>query len=92
MIITTGESIEGKRVVEYKGLAFAKHGASDLNWLSDKPKYQEFYATWVKEAEELLKTNAESLGANAVIGVRQEVLRSPGMVILVLIGTAVVVE
>ena len=92
MIITTGTSIEGKRIVEYKGLVFAKKSESDLFISQDKPKYQELYTSWAKSAEDALKKSAEDAGANAVIGVKQEIMSPKGMVVLVLIGTAVVVE
>lgn len=91
MIITTGDSIEGKKIIAYRGLVFGKSTTSDIFIFNDKQKYQDLYAKWVKEAEDALKTNAERAGANAVIGVRQEVL-TKSFVILMLIGTAVVVE
>lgn len=92
MIITTGTSIDGKQIIEYKGLVFAKSSESDLFISQDKPKHQEIYSRWAKAAEDTLKNNAEEIGANAVIGVKQEILNPKGMVVLMLIGTAVVVE
>ena len=91
MVITTGTCVEGKTIVEYKSLVFGKSTASDLNLFLDKPKYQQLYADWVKKAEQALEDRAKEAGANAVIGVRQETIHSTGLMILMLIGTAVTV-
>lgn len=92
MIITTGTAIEGKQITEYRGLVFGKSSTADLYIFHDKPKYQEMYSAWVKVAEDEIKRSAENAGANAVIGIRQEVINPKGMLVIMLIGTAVVVE
>ena len=106
MIITTTNTIEGKRIVEYKGLVFGEV-VSGVNFIKD------FFAGWTdtlggrsstyeSEAQDArddavkeMAKRAEKMGANAIIGVEldyQIVGEKNGMIMFNVIGTAVRVE
>ncbi|TDT45999.1 putative heavy metal-binding protein [Fonticella tunisiensis] len=106
MIVTTTNNIEGKRIVEYKGIVcgevisgvnFVKDFAAGLsNFFGGRSKsYESELIQAREEALEELKQRASRLGANAVIGVDidYEVLGQGGNMLMVTAsGTAVVVE
>lgn len=106
MITTTTPNIEGKRIVEYKGIVFGEV-ISGVNFIKDfaaglsnffggrSSSYEgeliEARETALREAEK----RAATLGANAVVGVDidYEVLGQGGNMLMVTAsGTAVVVE
>lgn len=105
MRVTTIESIPGKNIVEIKGTVIGstiktKHIGKDIMaGLSsivgkDLKSYNEMMNEAREEAMDRMKAQAESIGANAVVGVRI----SPGSAIMggaaevFVYGTAVVVE
>jgi len=106
MIVTTTPSIEGKRIVEYKGIVcgevvtgvnFIKDFAAGLtNFFGGRSgSYEEELIEARVNAIEELKQRAENLGANAVVGidVDYEVLGADnGMLMVSVSGTAVVCE
>lgn len=106
MIVTTTNNVEGKRIVEYKGIVcgevisgvnFVKDFAAGLsNFFGGRSKsYESELIQAREEALEELKQRASRLGANAVIGVDidYEVLGQGGNMLMVTAsGTAVVVE
>ncbi|SEF96088.1 Uncharacterized conserved protein YbjQ, UPF0145 family [Caloramator fervidus] len=106
MILTTTPNIEGKKIIEYKGIVFGEV-ISGVNFIKDfmanlsdlfggrSKTYEEelMYARY--KALEELKERAASLGANAVVGIDidYEVLGQNGSMLMVTAsGTAVVVE
>ena len=105
MIITTTNEIQDKKVVEYKGIVFGEvisginmfkdMGASLRNIFGGRSKgYEDELLTARENALEEMKTRAENLGANAIIGVKMdyEVLGADnGMLMVTCSGTAVVV-
>ncbi len=106
MIITTTPSVEGRRIVEYKGIVFGEV-VSGVNFIKDfaaglsnffggrSGSYEEELLQARKEALEELKRRAQALGANAVVGVDvdYEVLGADnGMLMVSVSGTAVVCE
>ena len=106
MISTTTPSIEGKRIVEYKGIVFGEV-VSGVNFISDMAAglrnifggRSKGYENELIEARENaireMEQRAEALGANAVIGVDidYEVLGADnGMMMVTASGTAVVVD
>jgi uncharacterized protein YbjQ (UPF0145 family) len=106
MIITTTPQIEGKRIIQYKGIVFGEV-ISGINFIKDfAAELTNFfggrsgsYEGELIEARENalleMEQRALSLGANAVVGVDfdYEVLGSGGNMIMVTAnGTAVVVE
>lgn len=106
MIVTTTNSIEGKRIVEYKGIVFGEV-VSGVNVLKDftagvrnffggrSSSYEEELQNAREEAIREMEERAAGRGANAVIGVDvdYEVLGSDnGMLMVTVSGTAVVVS
>ena len=105
MIITTTPSIEGKHIVEYKGIVFGEVIAGvdfvkDLvaglsNFFGGRSgTYEEELLNARETALHELEERARAVGANAVIGVDidYEVLGSDnGMLMVTASGTAVVV-
>lgn len=106
MIITTTPSVEGRRIVEYKGIVFGEV-VSGVNFIKDfaaglsnffggrSGSYEEELLQARTEALEELKRRAQALGANAVVcvDVDYEVLGADnGMLMVSVSGTAVVCE
>lgn len=106
MIITTTPSVEGKQIVQYKGIVFGEvisgvnfmkdFAASFTNFLGGRSNsYEEELTKARTQALYELEQRATSLGANAVVGIDidYEVLGSDnGMLMVTASGTAVVVE
>lgn len=106
MIITTTPSVEGKRIIEYKGIIFGevilgidviKDIAAGLtNFFGGRSNSYEGELIEAREtALRELESRAKSVGANAVVGVDfdYEVLGQNGSMIMVTAsGTAVVIE
>ena len=106
MIVTTTPSIEGKRIVEYRGIvfgevisgvnAFKDFAAGLSNFFGGRADtYEEELANARVTALEELEERAADLGANAVVGVDidYEVLgANNGMLMVTASGTAVIVE
>lgn len=106
MLITTTPSIEGKKVIDYKGIVFGEV-ISGVDFIKDfaagltnffggrSGSYEGELIEAREEAINEMARRAERLGANAVIGVDvdYEVLGSGGNMLMVTAsGTAVVVE
>ena len=106
MIVTTTPSVEGKRIVSYRGIVFGEV-ISGVNVLKDfTAGLSNFFggrsATYEGELMEARETalreleqRASEVGANAVVGVDidYEVLgANNGMLMVTASGTAVVVE
>lgn len=106
MIVTTTPSIEGKKVVAYKGIVFGEV-VSGVNFLKDftaglrnffggrSGSYENELIKARENAIEEMQQRAQNLGANAVIGVDidYEVLGTDnGMLMVTASGTAVIVE
>ena len=106
MVTTTTPSVEGKRIIEYKGIVFGEV-ISGVNFVKDiAASFSNFFGgrseSYEKEliqarenAIEEMEKRAETLGANAVVGVDidYEVLGADnGMFMVTASGTAVIVE
>ena len=106
MITTTTPSVEGKRIVEYKGIVFGEV-VSGVNFIKDfmgglrdivggrSGTYENELADARDKAVEEMLNRAKKMGANAVVGVDvdYEVLgEKNGMLMVSVSGTAVVVE
>lgn len=106
MISTTTASIEGKRIVEYRGIVFGEV-ISGVNFVRDiAASFSNFFGGRSNSYEQELvharesalremEERAASLGANAVVGVDidYEVLGADnGMLMVTASGTAVIVE
>ena len=105
MIITTTPSVEGSRIVVYKGIVFGEVVAG-VNFVKDiaaslsnffggrSGSYEEELITARQNAVNEMEQRAFSMGANAVVGVDidYEVLGADnGMLMVTASGTAVVV-
>lgn len=106
MIITTTPSVEGRRIVEYRGIVFGEV-ISGVNFVRDiAASFSNFFGGRSGSyEEELVKARQNALieleqraidrGANAVVGIDidYEVLGTDnGMLMVTASGTAVVVE
>ena len=103
MIITTTNSIEGKRIIDYKGVisgevivginAFKDLFASVRNVIGGRSKsYEEELVKARTAAMKELEERAEQLGANAIVGVYidyQALGADNGMMMVIATGTAV---
>jgi uncharacterized protein YbjQ (UPF0145 family) len=105
MIITTTDSIEGRRIVEYKGVVWATaiHGTAigkDLKAIGRNVSggradmYEDELDVGSKEVLSELQAAAEEFGANAVVGAALNAygVGTGNMLLVTLSGTAVVVE
>jgi uncharacterized protein YbjQ (UPF0145 family) len=106
MIITTTPTIEGKHVIEYKGIVFGEV-ISGVNFLKDfaaglsnffggrSSSYEGELIEARENALREMRQRAEALGANAVIGVDidYEVLgQGDNMLMVTASGTAVITD
>ncbi|MFY7742728.1 MAG: heavy metal-binding domain-containing protein [Flavobacterium sp.] len=95
MILTTTNSIEDYKIAEYRGIVTGT--AVNVQKMKMTFNLQKYYAaisesvTEVKEqAFEQLKTNAEKLNANAVVGITVDIeLTTSNYVVVTVTGTAV---
>lgn len=106
MIITTTPSVEGTQIVQYKGIVFGEvisgvdfvrdFAAGLTNFFGGRStSYEEELTKARTQALYELEQRAQSLGANAVIGIDidYEVLGADnGMLMVTASGTAVVVQ
>ena len=106
MITTTTPTIEGRRIIEYKGIVFGEI-VSGVNFVKDiaasfsnffggrSGSYEEELITARQNALREMEQRAASMGANAVVGVDidYEVLGADnGMLMVTASGTAVIAE
>ena len=106
MLITTTPTIEGKRIVAYRGIVFGEviqginfikdFGAGLSNFFGGRSaEYEEELVMSREKALEEMMRRADQSGANAIVGVDfdYEVLGSDnGMLMVTVSGTAVIVE
>ena len=106
MIVTTTPAIEGRRIVEYKGIVFGEV-VSGVNFVKDiavsfsnffggrSGSYEEELIAARQNALAEMQQRASQLGANAVVGVDidyEVVGADNGMLMVTASGTAVYVE
>lgn len=103
MIVTTTNSIEGKRIIDYKGIVSGEvivginvlkdMFASVRNFIGGRSKgYEEELIKARNNAMKELEERAEQLGANAIVGVDidyQVLGADNGMMMVIASGTAV---
>jgi uncharacterized protein YbjQ (UPF0145 family) len=106
MIITTTPSVEGRRIIDYKGIVFGEvisgvdfikdFAAGLTNFFGGRSKSYESELIQARiDALEELKGRAAAMGANAIVGVDidYEVLGQGGNMLMVTAsGTAVLIE
>ncbi|WP_100613663.1 YbjQ family protein [Confluentibacter citreus] len=78
MILTTTNSVEGFRIIEYKGIVSGV--AVNVQKMKMTFKMQKYYSALGESISEIkeqalqqLKENAEKLNANAVIGIKVDI-------------------
>ena len=106
MILTTTPSVEGKEIMEYKGIVFGEV-ISGINFIKDftaglsnifggrSATYENELLEAIEKALQELEERAREKGANAVVGidVDYEVLGADnGMLMVTVSGTAVIVR
>jgi len=105
MTITTTPYIEGKKILQYKGIVFGEV-VSGVNFIKDfaagltnffggrSNSYEEELVEARENAIAEMRKRAENMGANAIVGVDidYEVLGQGNMLMVIASGTAVVVE
>lgn len=105
MIVTTTPTVEGKRIIGYKGIVFGEV-ISGINFIKDFAagltnffggRSNSYEGELIEARENALaemKERAEVLGANAVVGIDMdyEVLGQGNMLMVTASGTAVIVE
>ncbi|MBQ9439563.1 MAG: YbjQ family protein [Paludibacteraceae bacterium] len=106
MIITTTPTIEGHTIKEYKGLVsgevifgmnFLKDfGASLRDFFGGRTNsYEKAMLEGREIAEKEMRTRAQNMGANAIVGVSfgyETLGQSNGMIMISISGTAVVID
>jgi uncharacterized protein YbjQ (UPF0145 family) len=78
MILTTTNSIEGHRIIEYKGIVFGHiTNVQKMKMTFNMQKYytaiSENIADVKEQALQQLTNNAEKLNANAVVGIKVDI-------------------
>lgn len=106
MIITTTPTIQGKEIVEYKGVVFGEI-ISGINFIKDmgaglrnifggrSEGYEQEVIQARDEALEEMKKRAQEMGANGIVGVKldYEALGSANNMLMVIAsGTAVILR
>ena len=104
MVLTTTNSIEGFRIIEYKGIVTGVSYSSSYSYKGTKMSFKDMFNTKkyyeayeeglqnVKEAAfQKLKDNAKALNANAVVGIKVDIepLSQSTILIVSITGTAV---
>lgn len=106
MIVTTTNSVEGRKIIEYRGIVFGEivvgvnffkdFGAGIRNFIGGRSKgYEEELIEARQQVISEIQERAVNIGANAVVGIKMdyEVLGSDnGMFMVTCSGTAVVIE
>jgi len=95
MILTTTNSIDGFSIAEYRGIVSGT--AVNMQKMKMTFKMQKYYAGISESVSEIkdqafeqLKSNAEKLNANAVVGINVDIeLTTSNYVIVTITGTAV---
>lgn len=105
MLISTTSTIEGKKIQEYRGVVFGEvingvnfmrdFSASITNIMGGRATaYEEELINTRADALNEMMRRAESIGANAIIGVKvdYETMVQGSMIAVIASGTAVVIE
>lgn len=95
MILTTTNSIEDYKILEYLGIVTGTAANMQKNTMTfSMQKYYDGISESIIEVKEKafinLKANAENLNANAIIGIKVEIdFSTAGIIIVTATGTAV---
>lgn len=96
MVLTTTNSIEGFKIIEYKGLVSGTSAEMKTKFSFKTEKNMKMVEDIMNEAKEQalqnMKANAQNLNANAVVGISLDIETEAGAYFFVSVtGTAVVV-
>ncbi|MEF9934134.1 heavy metal-binding domain-containing protein [Clostridium sp.] len=105
MVLTTGSTIEGRKITEYKGIVFGEV-VTGVNFVKDiaaglrdifggrSSAYEEELVTAREGALDEIKRRAAMVGANAIVGIKidYETLGQSGMLMVTASGTAVYID
>ncbi|APX98939.1 uncharacterized protein YbjQ (UPF0145 family) [Lacinutrix venerupis] len=94
MVLTTTNSIEGFRIIEYKGIVTGNSYETKTNFSFNSGKNKAIMDNVINEAKEVafqkLQNNARNLNANAVVGINVDFETVNGSYFFVSVtGTAV---
>lgn len=95
MILTTTNSIEGFKILEYKGIVSGiSVNVQKMKMTFNMEKYYQFIAESMSEVKEQafqqLQDNAKKLNANAIVGIKVDIeLTTSNYVTVSVTGTAV---
>ncbi|NMH25565.1 heavy metal-binding domain-containing protein [Flavobacterium solisilvae] len=95
MILTTTNSVEDYKILEYLGIVTGTAANMQKNTMTfSMQKYYDGISESIIEVKEKafinLKANAENLNANAIIGIKVEIdFSTAGIIIVTATGTAV---
>lgn len=88
MILTTTQYIEGRHILEYKGIVLKKER---LEYGLFSPGDEEYKQAYYRAANDL-KQQAADMGANAVVGMQINCITYKDSLSLSVAGTAVLVD
>lgn len=91
MITTTSSNIEGRRIIEYKGIISGASVYFFITEESGKRQNEKFCAT-LDAAKEILVDKAVNIGADAIIGIQTALVVTNPLIAVTLTGTAVKTE
>ena len=105
MLLSTTSTLEGRRILEYRGVVFGEaisginfvkdFGASITNFLGGRSaEYEDELINARADALKDMMDRASRIGANAVVGVSCDVesMGQGGMLLVAVSGTAVVID
>lgn len=91
MITTTSSNIEGRRIIEYKGIISGASVYFFITEESGKRQNEKFCAT-LDAAKEILVDKAVNIGVDAIIGIQTALVVTNPLIAVTLTGTAVKTE
>lgn len=92
IVITTTPTIEGHRIKKYFGIVCGRKFVNEITITTDLKKCHDESRSAVNNAEQQLKDEAIRLGANAVVGVTVQFAKARNATLIVMTGTAALIE
>ena len=91
-MLTTGFSFDGYKITRYFSPICVRHVDTDLFLYKTSGRWDEIWDEKHGNLMDQLLAKANAIGANAVVGIGFEYVRSVGVITLIATGTAVTVE
>ena len=92
VIVTTTNEIVGHEIKEYLGIISGRAFINEVIVTTDTDGAKDETRKSLQTAERNLKAEAEAIGANAVIGTTVQYTKARAAILIVLTGTAVIIE